>query len=232
MTGPLQTFEDLTAAVKELQAYKAEAEKKISHAEAEAKEAKQKLAEAAKMAEEVKNKDKDMGASTKYPKTMRALKAASETTDEEDKKNHLAEAIANYKSEKDEEEKKEKEAATKSGIGPNQFSLEDQKKTHEAMAELKILRAEVVKPRIAQLNASFKGRVSEEKLKEYQAQWSEMSVQQLDAEIERITPFVGSAIKHASAEPLGYSTFETYKASNADTFSAEMEKKTVQELFS
>ena len=224
----LLTFEELSAAVqtikKEFTEYKAEAEGKIKKAEAEAEKAK-KEAEAKKGEGEAKK-------GSKYPKTMRAMKAAEEEKDEEKKAVLMAEAMKHFKSESEEE---------KTAMGPE--TLEEQKKEHKAddekeeeeekeamKAELKILRHEAAKPRIAVLNASYKGRISADKLQTYNASWKDMSITELDAEIERVKPFVGESI---IKQPLGFSTFETptYSASKEDTFEADLQKKSVAELF-
>jgi hypothetical protein len=196
---------------KELDEFKAEVEKKAEDAK--------KAEEAKKAAEEDLDKPKKDEKNAKFHK---AMKAAMEEKDETKKAAKIAEAMTHYKAGDDEEEKDKK----------------DDKDKEAMKAELTFLRKEASKPRLQFLEAAYKGRVDDKELSAYKANWEKSTVEQLDAEISKVKPFV-KMTKELSAgngtpTPISFSTIEIptqFKGSVEDTFSASLEKLTPAELF-
>lgn len=182
--------------------YKAETEEKMKKAETEKEEIKKKIEE------------KGPNNEGKNAKFHKAMKAAMDEKDEKKQAEAMKEAMTHYKAEGDEDEKKDDEK--------------------EAMkAEIETLRAEAIKPKLQILTAAYKAVKTDDKtIAAYTAEWKKQTLSQLDAEIDKVKPFMARTITAPKEEkqPLGFSTFQ-FNASTEDEYSASLKTKTDSELF-
>lgn len=193
------------------EAYKASTETKIASLEDQVKKAETEKEEIKKKISEGPNNE---GKNAKFHK---AMKAAMDEKDESKKAEAMKEAMKHYKAEDDSEDKKV-----------------DAKKAEEEKEEKEAMKAELAKSRLQVLTAAYKNRVDEKTLTEYTAQWNKQSFKQLDAEIEKIKPFIGKTIpKQESQIPLSpMGSTMTFSASKTDDeYSAKVDKMTVDQLF-
>lgn len=200
-------IEQLDAKIKTFEA-EAEATKK---AEAEAKRAE---AEAKKSAEA---KKAEAEGKEKMAEAKKMMKAAYDEEDPEKVREKIAEAYKHMGGEA-------KKAET------------DEKKDDKDDEEKEAMKAELKKPRLQILTASYKGRVDDKTLEAFTAQWKNMTFTQLDAEIEKVKPFIAKIISAntATATPLGMGTTlsSPFSASKTeDAFSASMKDMSVNKLF-
>lgn len=213
----IKKIDELSAKVKDFETYVAEAKK----AEAEAKKA-----EGAKCGEcgstshstsehaEAKKADAEKDEDMKEAKKM--LKAATE--------------------EQDPEKVKEKVQAAYKKMGmkaEGEARKADTLKEEEEKTEKEAMKAELSKSRLQILTAAYKGRVDEKTLTEYTAQWKKQSFKQLDAEIEKIKPFVAKTIiaQKEESQPLGFSTLQFSASTNKDEYSAKIHEMSDADLF-
>jgi len=136
-----------------------------------------------------------------------------------------------------EEEKKEEEKKAMMKKAEEDKKTEDEKKAMKAT--ITYLEGIVKQPKIKTLTAAFEGRVDDEKLKSFSASWTKMSVEQLDAEIDKITPLLESLGYEAETNetpiPLGFSSPEIPAMEGStiknDTYLASVDKMSVEDLF-
>src|SRR6185312_14605792 len=125
-----------------------------------------------------------------------------------------AEAEATKKAEA---EAKKVEAEAKKSAEAKKAEAEGKEKMAEAKKMMKAaydeeekeaMKAELKKPRLQILTASYKGRVDDKTLETFTAQWKNMTFTQLDAEIEKVKPFIAKtvSVNTATTTPLGMGT--------------------------
>lgn len=125
-------------------------------------------------------------------------------------------------SDKTEDEKKKEMEAKKAAE-----EKEEEEKNKQKDAQIIYLAQQAKKPRITALQAAYKGKVSEDVLKIYQASWDSMTLDQLDAEVSKISVFAPKIVTEspfmAMTQPLA--------ASVKDPLVASYETKSINELF-
>jgi len=122
-------------------------------------------------------------------KAMNDMK--EEKTAEDDKKDTPKEAA--IKSAMDEDDSEKRKAAVKKAMNmkDEEKTAEEDEEKKEMKAELLSLRHEAALPKLTRLAAIYKNaNIEESKFKTLSASWLEMSVPQLNAELERVEPFV------------------------------------------
>jgi len=202
----IDKIEQLDAKIK---TFEAEAKKKAD-ADAEAKKA-----EADAEAKKAEAKKAEAEGKEKMAEAKKMMKAAYDEEDPEKVRERIAEA---YKKMGGEAKKAESES-------------EDDKEEDE---EKEAMKAELKKPRLQILTASYKGRVDEKTLEVFTAQWNKMTFTQLDAEIQKVKPFIAKTISTntATAVPLGMgTTLPVSYVAKKEEFNASMKEMSVSKLF-
>ena len=204
----LEKVEQLDAKIK---TFEAEAEARKT-AEAETKKAE---GEAKKDAEAKKAEAEDK---EKMAEAKKMMKAAYDEKDPEKVREKIAEAYKHM------------------GGEAKKAEADDDEDKKEEDEEKEAMKAELKRPRLQILTASYKGRVDDKTLQTFTAQWNKMTFTQLDAEIEKVKPFIAKAVhavNTATATPLGIGTTlpTSFSAKKEDEFSAKMKDMTVNELF-
>jgi hypothetical protein len=134
-------------------------------------------------------------------------------------------ACKHFKGMDEEEDKKDEEKEDE--------DKKDEEK--EAMkAELIYLRKQASLPKITFLEKAFEGRIDAKALAAMRVEWEKQTPEQLDAEIQKIKPFVAMQTPQTQ-EPIGFSSLELpapFTGAVQDEYIAKINKMSVSELAS
>ena len=109
-------------------------------------------------------------------------------------------------------------------------NLEQQNTELRAMIESQT--REIAGPKLTYLASVYKSTdISEEKLKEYSANWEKMSITELNAEIERVQPFANKVIQEAPEKIPTSPSSSIYDSTLTEKSASLPDNKEVLELF-
>jgi len=236
----MSTLEELHSKVEELTAQVDEKKDEVKDkdakhkAEMDEKEKEHKSAMDEKEHEEKEAMDKENEKhESSYKSVYSKMKSAMEEETDEKKKEGMKAALKAM-----EEEHKKADMNNPKEYERKGKSAEDEKKEREHEAQITYLTAQIITPKINQLEILYKAsKTPEAKIKEYKALWEKSTGLQLDAEIEKISGILGSTldtIYEAQNSAFGFSTTSSLKKNHqfdASKFSTKIDKMSDSQLF-
>lgn len=237
-------LEELHTKVDELTAKVAESEDIEKEKEASHKAALKAMEEKHKMAIDEKEKnaksamdEEEKKKEASYKSMKASLSAAMDNEEDEKKKEGMKAALKAM----DEEHKKEAQYGKKADMdNPKEYekTAQDKEKEREQSAQITYLTAEIIKPKILQLETLYQAsKTSDEQIKEYKADWEKATGSQLDAEIKKMINIVGkvnsSQTYEAQNSAFGFGTHSNLRKNqfDASTLHDKFDKMTDEELF-
>lgn len=235
-------LEELVTKVEELKAEVDEKNDEVKNKDATHKAALKAMKDDHKMAMDEKEHEKkameddhkkDKEASYKSMKA--SLTASMNAMEDENKKEGMKAALKAM----DEEHKKDAMYSKKGDMdNPEKYekNAEDDKKEREHKAEITYLTAQIIKPKINQLETLYKAsKISNSEIETFKAEWEKQTGPQLDAEINKMIKIVGNVPMTFEAErtPFGFSTTNSHRTNqfDASTLHDKFSKMTDSELF-
>jgi len=240
----MQTLEELNSKVDELTAQVEEKKDEVKDkdakhkAEMDEKEKEHKSAMDEKEHEKksAMDEEKEKHESTYKSMYSKMKSAMNEETDE--KKKEGMKAVLQAMNEEHKKEAKRGDMDKPEVYEKKGKSAEEMKKDREHEAEITYLTAEIIKPKIKQLDQLYKAsKTPEDKIEEYKAAWKNLTGKQLDAEIEKMNNIIGNVIPNtfeAQNSAFGFGTTSSLKKLHqfdASKFSSKIDKMSDSQLF-
>lgn len=233
-------LEELSTKVDELTAQVDEKDKEVKDKTASHKAELKAMEEKHKMAMDEKDDEKkamDMDHQKDKEASYKSMKAnliAAMNAEEDDKKKEGMKAALKAM---DEDHKKEGKNSDMDNPKEYEKKAEDDKKDREHKAEIIYLTAQIIKPKINQLETLYQAsKIPDSEIETFKAEWEKATGPQLDAEISKMIKIVGNVPHTFEAEqrtPFGFSTSRSVRKSqfDASTVHSKYTKMTDSQLF-
>lgn len=237
----MQTLEELNTKVDELTAQVEEKKEEVKNKEAKHKadmDEKEKEHKSAMDEKEHEKKEamekEDEKHESSYKSVYSKMKSAMEEETDEKKKEGMKAALTAM-----EEEHKKADMNNPKEYERKGKSAGEEKKDREHEAEITYLTAQIIKPKINQLEILYNAsKTTEDEIVEYKAAWEKSTGQQLDAEIKKISGILGRtpepAYEAKSGGAFGFGTTKSLKRTqqfDASKISSKVDEMTDSQLF-